>query len=65
MLVLVRGVGERVVIILRDGREVWVTVCRVRGNRVRVGIEAPRDVIIDREELVFDQTQAEQTEVPT
>ena len=47
MLVLTRKPGERLVI----GGNIVVTVVSVRGGHVRIGIEAPRDVPIRREEL--------------
>jgi carbon storage regulator len=47
MLVLTRRVGETIVI---DG-EVRVTVLSVQGDRVRLGIVAPPDVVVDREEV--------------
>ncbi len=48
MLVLSRNIGESVVI--GDGT-VTVTVLKVIGNQVRIGISAPRDVSVDREEV--------------
>lgn len=45
MLVLSRKVGEEVII---DG-EIRISVVRVRGNRVRLGIQAPTDVSIRRQ----------------
>jgi carbon storage regulator len=45
MLVLSRKVGEEVII---DG-EIRISVVRVRGNRVRLGIQAPADVCIRRQ----------------
>jgi carbon storage regulator CsrA len=48
MLVLSRRVGERVVI---DGGIITVTVAEVKGNRVRLAIDAPDDVFILRGEL--------------
>jgi carbon storage regulator len=48
MLVLSRGIGESVVI--GDGT-VIVTVLKVSGKQVRIGIAAPRDVRIEREEV--------------
>jgi carbon storage regulator len=48
MLVLSRKVGERVMI----GDSIWVTIVRVDGDRVRVGIEAPREVTVLRQELM-------------
>jgi carbon storage regulator len=47
MLVLTRRVGETIVI---DG-EIQVTVVSVKGDRVRLGIVAPPDVTVDREEV--------------
>ena len=48
MLVLTRRVGERVLV----GEGIEVTVVSVRGEQVRLGIEAPTDVSICRGELV-------------
>ncbi len=47
MLVLTRRVGEEIVI---DG-QIRVAVVHVRGKRVRLGIEAPRNVRVERQEL--------------
>jgi len=47
MLVLSRTRGERVYI----GSDITITVLQIRGNRVRLGIDAPPDVVIAREEL--------------
>jgi carbon storage regulator len=47
MLVLSRKVNERIVI---DG-EIRITVLNIRGSQVRIGIEAPTDVRILREEI--------------
>jgi carbon storage regulator len=47
MLILTRRVGETVVI----GNDVDVTVLGVKGNQVRIGIKAPRDVSVHREEI--------------
>ncbi len=48
MLVLSRRVGESIVI----GDDVTVTVLEVRGDVVRIGINAPRSVAVHREELL-------------
>jgi carbon storage regulator len=47
MLILTRRVGETVVI----GNDVDVTVLGVKGNQVRLGVKAPRDVTVHREEI--------------
>ena len=47
MLVLSRKVGEEITI----GGEIRVTVIAVRGDRVRLGIIAPLDVAVDRQEI--------------
>jgi carbon storage regulator len=47
MLVLTRKVGERIVI----NRETVVTVVEIRGDKCRLGFEAPKSVAIDREEV--------------
>ena len=47
MLVLTRKVGQRI----RIGDDVVITLVRIQGDKVRVGIEAPRDVAIHREEV--------------
>ena len=47
MLVLTRRGGEKLVI----GEDVTVTVLSVKGNQVRIGIDAPRNVTVNREEI--------------
>jgi len=47
MLVLTRKVGESINI----GTDVKVTIINLEGGQVRIGIEAPKDVIIHREEI--------------
>jgi carbon storage regulator len=47
MLILTRRVGETVMI----GNDVTVTVLGVKGNQVRIGVNAPRDVAVHREEI--------------
>ena len=47
MLILTRRVGETLMI----GDDVAVTVLGVKGNQVRVGIEAPKEVAVHREEI--------------
>jgi carbon storage regulator len=47
MLLLTRRPGEKLVI----GEKVTVTVLGARGNQIRIGIDAPRDVKVNREEI--------------
>ena len=54
MLILTRRVGETLMI----GDAVTVTVLGVKGNQVRIGITAPRDVTVHREEI-FQRLNAE------
>ena len=56
MLVLSRRVGESVVI----GDEVTVTILEVRGDVVRVGIDAPRSVTVHRAELLQELADTNQ-----
>ena len=47
MLILTRRVGETVMI----GNDVTVTVLGVKGNQVRVGVNAPKEIAVHREEI--------------
>ena len=47
MLILTRRVGE----VLKVGDDVTVTVLGVKGNQVRIGVKAPKDVQVHREEI--------------
>jgi carbon storage regulator len=60
MLVLTRKCGEKVVL---PQQEVVITVLEVRGDRVRLGIEAPADIRIHRHE-VWQRIQQGHTEKP-
>ena len=55
MLILTRRVGETVMI---GGQEVTVTVLGVKGNQIRLGINAPKSVAVHREEI-FERIQRE------
>jgi len=59
MLILTRRVGEAVMI----GEEVTVTVLGVKGNQVRIGVNAPKTVSVHREEI-FDRIKNERGEGP-
>lgn len=48
MLVLTRSIGER--LIINDG-EIKLNVLEIKGNQVRIGIEAPRHITVHREEI--------------
>ncbi len=57
MLILTRRTGETVMV----GDEVTVTVLGVKGNQVRIGVNAPKDVSVHREEI-YERIQIEKRE---
>ena len=57
MLILTRRVGETLMI----GDEVQVTVLGVKGNQVRLGVNAPKEVAVHREEI-YERIQRENDE---
>jgi len=59
MLILTRRVGETVMI----GDDVTITVLGVKGNQVRVGINAPKSVAVHREEI-YERIKREQQPEP-
>ena len=58
MLILTRRVGETLMV----GDEVTVTVLGVKGNQVRLGVNAPKDVAVHREEI-YERIKKEQDPV--
>ena len=55
MLILTRRIGEKLMI----GDDISVTILGVKGNQVRLGVHAPEDVAIHREEI-YDKIQEEE-----
>ena len=58
MLILSRRLGESIVI----GDNVYLKILDVSGNQVRIGIEAPRSVSVDREEIHLKRKHQKQSE---
>jgi carbon storage regulator len=57
VLILTRKVGEALMV----GEEVTVTVMGIKGNQVRIGINAPKDVEVHREEI-YERIKEEKTQ---
>ena len=59
MLILTRRVGETLMI----GNDISITVLGVKGSQVRIGVDAPKDVAVHREEI-FERINSERGEAP-
>jgi carbon storage regulator len=59
MLILTRRIGETLVV----GDEVTVTVLGVKGSQVRLGVNAPKNVAVHREEI-YERIQKEKQQAP-
>ncbi|HHJ1343228.1 carbon storage regulator CsrA [Pseudomonas aeruginosa] len=59
MLILTRRVGETLMV----GDDVTVTVLGVKGNQVRIGVNAPKEVAVHREEI-YQRVQKEKDQEP-
>lgn len=57
MLVLTRHQGERI----RIGNDITITVIEADSNRVRLGFDAPKDVVVDREEVFLLKKKKEES----
>ncbi|WP_374981333.1 carbon storage regulator CsrA [Pseudomonas solani] len=56
MLILARRLGESILI----GENITITVVSTKGNQVKLAINAPRDVVVNREEVAERMRRAEQ-----
>ena len=52
MLILTRGIGKMIYCLNPNGTIITINVLGVKGNQVRIGIDAPKDIIIHRSEVL-------------
>lgn len=62
MLVLSRKTGESIVV----GDDVYITVLAIKGNQIRIGIDAPKETAVHREEIYvrIRQKELDETYIP-
>jgi carbon storage regulator len=59
MLILSRNIGE----VVRIGDDIEVTVLAINGHQVRIGINAPREIVVDREEVAYRKQHERATDL--
>jgi carbon storage regulator len=60
MLILTRSIGESINI----GDDIQITILGMKGNQVRIGVNAPKEIPVHRQEI-YDRIQEEKRAVPT